>query len=177
MAETIFTKSSRDGRAIEIKAHEYTAGTFIAQVFVGGEFLSGPCDPQPLKTPKGDVTHFLGGGLNDGKPAIGLTTAEAQTISEALKARRAAWKQTAAGRERALLNECDRLIAEYQGAMDEQDAAFERLHDMQETDAAYRARALAEPKVQAAREALQAFYREHSPIRRLAAQELPAEEA
>ena len=164
MSQTIFSKTATSGKQVEVRAEEHTTGYFIAQVFVDGKYLAGPGQPQALKSPKGEVTHFLGGGWDGTKPGIGLTTAEAQTIESSLTALRAAWEETSAGQAEALRNERERLLATYRGLLEEQEAAFNRLHDREETDAAWAAKNEWEGRVQESYDALRAFSAAHPEI-------------
>lgn len=158
--EMIFTKTATNGQLIEVHAHETLPGSWIAQLSIDGKYISGPSRPQALKTPKGDVTHFLGE-----KPAVGLTASEAAIITAELDARIAAWKATPAGVHYALRNERERLLAEYRGALDEQEAAFEHGHKS-DGSSAWIAKKAAQPKIDAAREALAAFDLAHPEIAR-----------
>lgn len=98
MSQTIFSKSTSRGQ-VEIRAYRYTATSIIGQAFLAGKFLPGLCRPAALKTPQGDVTHFMGGGSDGSLPAIGLTSAEAAAINAALDAAQAEQLQTAEAQE------------------------------------------------------------------------------
>ena len=122
MSQVIFSKTASTGQQIEVRLKEYLPGVFIAQLFLDGQFVFGEAKPAPLKSPKGDITHWMG---RQGK-AIGLTTAEAQIIQHAIDEADAAAKETPEGKERRLRRQRESLVTDYQGLMDEADAAFER---------------------------------------------------
>jgi hypothetical protein len=52
-------------------------GEYKAMLYMNGKRVNGPSLPQPLTTPKDDVTHWMGN-----KPGVGLTTSEAEMIIE-----------------------------------------------------------------------------------------------
>jgi len=54
-------------------------GEYKAMLYVNGKRINGPALPQPLATPKDDVTHWMGN-----KPGVGLTTSEAEMITQAV---------------------------------------------------------------------------------------------
>lgn len=57
-------------------------GEYKAMLYVNGKRINGPSLPQPLSAPKDDVTHWMGN-----KPGVGLTTSEAEMITEAVTQR------------------------------------------------------------------------------------------
>lgn len=57
-------------------------GEYKAMLYVNGKRINGPSLPQPLTEPKDDITHWMGN-----KPGVGLTTSEAEAISEAVTER------------------------------------------------------------------------------------------
>jgi hypothetical protein len=52
-------------------------GQYEAALFLAGKYVGGPSTPRLLSPPKGDITHWMGN-----RPTIGLTTSEADRISE-----------------------------------------------------------------------------------------------
>lgn len=50
-------------------------GEYKAMLYIEDRRVNGPSVPQPLDVPKDGITHFMGN-----KPAVGLTSAEADTI-------------------------------------------------------------------------------------------------
>ena len=52
-------------------------GEYKAMLYINGKRVNGPSLPQPLSTPKEEVTHWMGN-----KPGVGLTTSEAEMIIE-----------------------------------------------------------------------------------------------
>lgn len=57
-------------------------GEYKAMLYVNGKRINGPSLPQPLSAPRDDVTHWMGN-----KPGVGLTTSEAEMITEAVTQR------------------------------------------------------------------------------------------
>ena len=58
------------------------AGEYKAMLYVNGKKINGPSLPQLLSSPKDDVTHWMGN-----KPGVGLTTREAEMITDAVTER------------------------------------------------------------------------------------------
>ncbi|HJV36054.1 hypothetical protein [Geomonas sp.] len=54
-------------------------GEYKAMLYVNGKRINGPALPEPLTTPNGEVTHWMGN-----KPGVGLTTSEAEMIIQAV---------------------------------------------------------------------------------------------
>jgi hypothetical protein len=52
-----------------------TDGEYKSMLYINGRKVNGPATPQPLDSPKDEVTHWMGN-----KPAIGLTEPEAEMI-------------------------------------------------------------------------------------------------
>lgn len=50
-------------------------GEYEAALFLNGRHIKGPPLPEPLTTPKDDLTHWMGN-----RPTVGLTTSEAEKI-------------------------------------------------------------------------------------------------
>ena len=50
-------------------------GEYKSMLYIDGRKVNGPATPQALDAPKDEVTHWMGN-----KPAIGLTTSEADMI-------------------------------------------------------------------------------------------------
>lgn len=57
-------------------------GEYKAMLYMNGKRVNGPALPQPLTTPKEEVTHWMGN-----KPGVGLTTSEAEMIIEQVNER------------------------------------------------------------------------------------------
>ena len=57
-------------------------GEYKAMLYVNGKRINGPALPQPLSSPKGDVTYWMGN-----KPGVGLTTSEAEMIIDTVNDR------------------------------------------------------------------------------------------
>jgi phage gpG-like protein len=57
-------------------------GEYKAMLYVNGKRINGPALPQPLSSPRDEVTHWMGN-----KPGVGLTTSEAETIIDAVNDR------------------------------------------------------------------------------------------
>jgi len=57
-------------------------GEYKAMLYVNGKRINGPALPQPLSSPKEEVTHWMGN-----KPGVGLTTSEAEMIIQAVTER------------------------------------------------------------------------------------------
>ncbi|GEM_PF-2706419 len=86
----IFTKITPDGRDVSIRVHDY-GGTAAAHLYLAGAYIEGPSLPTPLPRSmvRGNLTHYLGGGLpTNRKIAVGFTRAEAQEIRAAIVAER-----------------------------------------------------------------------------------------
>lgn len=164
MSTTILMKTSSKGQQIEVRLKEYLPGAHIAQLFIDGQYVTGPSEPQALKQPKGEVTHFLGGGFSGGKPAVGFTATEAAQINEAIQAANAAWRAGEAGQEQRLLSERERLVATVQGLTEDAEAAFETRHAEEDTDGAYRARAEYATRIEAAHKTLTDFDQAHPEV-------------
>jgi len=54
-------------------------GEYKAMLYVNGKRINGPSLPQPLTPPKDDITYWMGN-----KPGVGLTTSEAEMITDAV---------------------------------------------------------------------------------------------
>jgi hypothetical protein len=89
--QTIITKTSSKGAAIEIRLREVLPGQALPQAYVDGRYVGAGCVTR-LAKPQGDVTHYI-----PSKPAVGLTSAEAQTITDAVDAIYRAYKESAEG--------------------------------------------------------------------------------
>lgn len=161
MTETvIFTKTASSGKQIEVRAQMDGSGATSVHLYVEGAYLRGPSSPSKLKTAKGAVTHFLGGGFQGDQPAVGLTTEEADTITAACRALTAAWQTTAEGQAYERRLERERLVAKREGCLREANAAYERHHAAQETDAAWSAKMQWEAKAESIRQQIVAFDQE-----------------
>lgn len=57
-------------------------GEYKAMLYVDGRRINGPSLPQPLSSPKNDITHWMGN-----KPGVGLTASEAEMITSAVEER------------------------------------------------------------------------------------------
>lgn len=57
-------------------------GEYKAMLYINGRRVNGPSLPQPLTTPKDEVTHWMGN-----KPGVGLTASEADMIIQAVTER------------------------------------------------------------------------------------------
>jgi hypothetical protein len=57
-------------------------GEYKAMLYVNGKRINGPALPQPLSSPRDGVTHWMGN-----KPGVGLTTSEAEMITDAVNQR------------------------------------------------------------------------------------------
>lgn len=64
-------------------------GEYKAMLYVNGRRINGPALPQPLSTPREDVTHWMGN-----KPGVGLTTSEAEMVTKAVNERNARTGET-----------------------------------------------------------------------------------
>lgn len=88
--KVIFTKLTPDGRTVEVRVHDYH-GTATAHLYLDGEYIEGPALPGLLPPSKvrGDITHYLGGGLpTERKLAVGFTRAEVRLIKLAISVER-----------------------------------------------------------------------------------------
>jgi len=75
---TILTKTLSNGiRADVVVAMD--GSSYRAALMVNGRFVHGPSQPEPLKPPKGDLTHWMGN-----TPSVGLTSDEAEKIVKAI---------------------------------------------------------------------------------------------
>lgn len=159
MSDVILSKTSRDGRAIEVRMlHSELSGPYLRITLDGAELRGFPT-PQRLIKPVGDVTHFL-----EVTPAIGLTTVEAAQIDAALtaarQARDAAILATPEGQRAAwlarLTAERDDLALTYRCLIEEQADAFERAHAAEDMTA-WDIKVGYEPQIAAAHAAVRAF--------------------
>jgi hypothetical protein len=50
-------------------------GQYEAALYLNGKYVGGPAVPQPLTSPKGDLTYWMGN-----RPTVGLTESEADRI-------------------------------------------------------------------------------------------------
>jgi hypothetical protein len=157
MENAVLRKTASNGAEIEVRIKAYLPGLHIAQLYINGQYITGPEHPTKLQSPRGEVTHFLGGGFTAKKQAVGLTTAEAEKIEAAIEAANEAWRASDEGRLASLRNERERLVAEWQGLLEEAGAQFEALHAREETDAAWTAKQRMEALAEESRRRLAAF--------------------
>ena len=57
-------------------------GEYKAMLYVNGKRINGPSLPEELATPRDEVTHWMGN-----KPGVGLTTSQAEMITQAVRER------------------------------------------------------------------------------------------
>ena len=87
MREIVMSKRLGDGRLVEVEVQEYTIGCYRCLVYVAGRWVDGPGEPQLLPSPRGSITHYLGG--KTGGPVVALTASEAAEVSRCLDKQRA----------------------------------------------------------------------------------------
>ena len=156
------TKTSRDGRAIEIKAHLSTDGHITAEGLVAGKStgrqygISRLTDAARRKLPA-LYTHAVG--------QVVLTDAEAAQVQAALDRLSAEWRASEAGQRAALVAERQDLAREIRHLLDEGEDRAERYHATGSGDGHEHAiRAEYERKAEAARVKLAAFDAAHPEI-------------
>ena len=167
MSTVILSKTAQTGQQIEVKSYEYLPGQHIAQLFIDGNYVSGPERPQALSAPKNGVTHFLGGGFGgqkqSGKPAVGLTADEAARINAALDAADRAAAETPEAGLRKLMDEREGLTAAVRGLEEDEQAARERMMEDESNDGAFPFPDF-EGRINAARRAVAAFDSAHPEV-------------
>ena len=136
----ILTKTAKTGQTITVSLR----GTTLEVALDGKTVASGSL--QELATPRGDVTHHLGG-------KVGFTAAEAETLRAA---QRAASPPSPAEQRRL-------LAARPGGLQDERLAAYERGH-ASDGSAAHAAAGRWDAEIEAARQALAEFDAAHPEV-------------
>ncbi len=58
------------------------SGEYRAVLYLNDRTINGPSVPQPLERPTEEITHYIGN-----RPAVGLTSEQAQTITDTVKER------------------------------------------------------------------------------------------
>lgn len=153
----IIERMSSKGQRIEIEVVDRFAVAYVDGKRVASQ-VPGKL-AKPVAANGAVYTHSLG--------PIALTTAEYETIEAARKKARKNAKTCDLRAER------EALAAKVWGLREDADAAFDRLHDQQDTDAAYRARGAYDARIAAAQDALLAFDREHPEVyERIAAERI-----
>ena len=71
---TVLTKLLDNGMKAEFSI-VMDEGLHKAALYLNGRPIPGPALPEPLTTPKGEVTHWMGN-----RPSVGLTSDEAEKI-------------------------------------------------------------------------------------------------
>lgn len=159
---TALTKTSRDGRAIEIKAHLSADGHITAEALVAGKSaghqygITRLPDAARRKLPAG-YTHAVG--------QVVLTEAEAAQVQTALDRLSAEWRASEAGQRAALVAERQDLAREIRHLLEEGDYRAERYHATGAGDGHEHAiRAEYERRAEAARARLAEFDAAHPEI-------------
>lgn len=143
MSQTIISRNTQSGLPVEIRI-ETEGDRRFANALVSGK-STGSGIPGKLPKRVGDFTHIVG--------KVAITTAEYDLIIAALRAPKTDLRSQRAS-----------LLATYQGLIEDAEAAFNHLHAQENTDAAYRAKADAEPKIAAALQAIRDFDAAHPEI-------------
>lgn len=156
MAEqTVYSKTTRDGRTMEFKVKRYAGSTHIISVYLAGKFFDSGSVLQLRKSPVPGITHCVGKAC--------FTTAEAEILTTALRAADEAYRQSPEGQAEALRNERRNITDEIDGLYEAAQGEFERLH-AQEDPTAWTVKNEMMANVEAARAKLVKFDQEHPEV-------------
>jgi len=159
---TILRKRNSDGQSIDVRLRETSPGVFALQVFVDGYFVAGPATPMALDEPKGNITHYLGGGYGD-RPIIGLTQVEAEMVRRALERAQRDSGSLQPSLRRALEARRRELTQEYCRLMQRRDAEYQEAKAAGRDDAE-QVRLSYEARMASTQQAIVEFDRQHPDI-------------
>ncbi len=146
-------KRTRDGRIVEAET-VVAYGRAHLEIYVAGQHIghAGRNQLQTRRAPAGmyGVLYCMGRK----RVGVALTRNEYDAVDRILAEAEAQAAQTPEAERERLRNERADLVARWQGARDDMEAAFERLHARGNTDEAFAARAEAEAMVDAASHAV-----------------------
>lgn len=161
MADAIVTRTTKDGRTLEVSVKRYLPGSWTAIATLDGAYAANgsvlDLTPQ-VKAQLPGFTHYV-----LGKSPIALKADEAQILLAAIAAGERADRETPEAQIERLRTERRQLVGDVQSAIEEQADAYEAAHAREDV-LAERIQASHEPAIATARAAVQAFDAEHPEI-------------
>lgn len=161
MAEAIVTRTTQDGRTLEIGVKRYIPGSWVATATLNGTHAAMgsvlALEPK-LKARLPGITHYI-----PGTAPIALRAEEAQILLAAIAAGEQADLETPEAQIERLRTERRERVGDIQAAIEEQADAFEAAHTREDV-LAWQIKARHEPAIAAARAALAAFDAAHPDI-------------